>query len=53
MQIAGTEEAIDNPRAAEAERFNNVLDQIDQLVDDTSYKGVNLLKGDDLRNNFV
>ena len=52
LQISGSNVGTENPRAAEAERFNNVLDQIDQLVDDTSYKGVNLLKGDDLTVNF-
>lgn len=37
-----------NERAKYATQFNAVLDQIDQLVQDTSYKGINLLKGDDL-----
>ena len=32
--------------------FNNLLTQIDQLAGDASYKGVNLLKGDDLTVNF-
>ena len=35
-------------RAKYAEQFDGVLDQIDQLVQDTSYKGINLLNGDDL-----
>ena len=30
------------------EQFNSILDQIDQLAKDSSYKGVNLLNGDDL-----
>lgn len=37
-----------NERAKYAEQFDGVLDQIDQLVQDTSYKGINLLNGDDL-----
>ncbi len=30
-------------------QFNDILTQIDQLAADASYKGVNLLKGDDLK----
>ena len=30
-------------------QFNDILTQIDQLASDASYKGVNLLKGDDLK----
>lgn len=37
-----------NERAKYANQFDAVLDQIDQLVQDTSYKGINLLNGDDL-----
>ncbi len=37
-----------NERAKYATQFDAVLDQIDQLVQDTSYKGINLLNGDDL-----
>lgn len=37
-----------NERAKYATQFDNVLEQIDQLVQDTSYKGINLLNGDDL-----
>lgn len=37
-----------NERAKYANQFDGVLDQIDQLVQDTSYKGINLLNGDDL-----
>ena len=32
--------------------FNNLLTQIDQLAGNSSYKGVNLLKGDNLTVNF-
>ncbi len=34
------------------EDFNNVRDQIDQLVEDSNYRGVNLLSGDDLTTFF-
>lgn len=37
-----------NERATYATQFNNIMNQIDELVQDTSYKGINLLKGDDL-----
>lgn len=37
-----------NERATYASQFNKVLIQINELVQDTSYKGINLLKGDDL-----
>ncbi|MBR7159175.1 MAG: hypothetical protein IKD08_05855 [Alphaproteobacteria bacterium] len=33
-------------------QYNNLLIQIDQLVQDTSYKGINLLNGDNLTVNF-
>jgi len=41
-----------NERATYAKQFDNLLGQIDQLVQDTSYKGINLLKGDSLLVNF-
>ena len=41
-----------NERATYSQQFNDVLAQIDQLVQDTSYKGINLLKGDNLTVNF-
>lgn len=37
-----------NERAAYAKQFDSVLKQMDELVQDTSYKGINLLKGDNL-----
>ena len=37
-----------NERATYAKQFDSVLKQIDELVQDTSYKGINLLKGDNL-----
>jgi flagellin len=39
-------------RATLQTNFNNLLTQIDQLAGDASYKGVNLLKGDNLTVNF-
>ena len=41
-----------NNRDAYAKQYNAILDQIDQLVQDTTYKGVNLLNGDNLLVNF-
>jgi flagellin-like hook-associated protein FlgL len=34
------------------EDFNNIRDQIDQLVEDSNYRGVNLLAGDNLETYF-
>ena len=36
-------------RQTSMKQFNDILSQIDQLAADASYKGVNLLKGDDLK----
>ena len=36
-------------RAKLAEQFNSILDQIDQVAKDASYKGVNLLQSNDLK----
>ena len=36
-------------RADEAENFNRILDQINELVEDSIFNGVNLLAGDDMR----
>ena len=41
-----------NERAKYATQFDNILTQIDELVQDTSYKGINLLNGDSLLVNF-
>ena len=41
-----------NNRDAYAKQFNDILGQIDELVQDTSYKGINLLNGDNLLVNF-
>lgn len=50
--IEGSATNGNNARATYAKQFDSVLTQIDQLVSDTSYKGINLLKGDDLTVNF-
>ncbi|MCQ2966603.1 MAG: hypothetical protein MJ250_07715 [Alphaproteobacteria bacterium] len=41
-----------NNRAKYAKQFDNLLQQINELVQDTSYKGINLLNGDDLHVSF-
>ncbi|MBO4520070.1 MAG: hypothetical protein J5787_02575 [Alphaproteobacteria bacterium] len=41
-----------NERAVYAKQFDDILTQIDELVQDTSYKGINLLNGDSLLVNF-
>ena len=38
-----------NDRDSSITQFNEILGQIDQIASDSSYKGVNLLKGDDLK----
>lgn len=52
MGIEGSATNGNNERATYASQFDKVLTQIDQLVQDTSYKGINLLNGDDLTVNF-
>ena len=41
-----------NSRGRYLEQFNDILDQINQMADDSSYKGINLLKGDELTVTF-
>ncbi|MCQ2382105.1 MAG: flagellar protein, partial [Clostridia bacterium] len=48
LGVSGAATNGNNERAQYAQQFNDVLTQIDQLVTDTSYKGINLLKGDNL-----
>ncbi len=36
-------------RETSIKQYNEIIDQINQLANDASYKGVNLLKGDDLK----
>ena len=38
-----------NDRDSSIAQFNEILEQIDQIASDSSYKGVNLLKKDDLK----
>ena len=45
---AGLVGAPDSTRAALAQQYNEILQQIDQLAGDASYNGKNLLKGDNL-----
>lgn len=52
LGLNGTATNGNNERAAYAKQFNAILSQIDQLVQDTSYKGINLLNGDNLTVNF-
>lgn len=52
LGILGSATNGNNERATYAKQFDGVLTQIDQLVKDTSYKGINLLNGDDLTVNF-
>ena len=48
LGISGAVTNGSNERATYAKQFDGVLKQIDELVQDTSYKGINLLKGDNL-----
>jgi flagellin-like hook-associated protein FlgL len=41
--------AVDSTRANYQSQFNDLLSQIDQLANDASYNGVNLLNGDQLK----
>lgn len=57
---AGTNEAIESIRLSAAagelaqfeDDFNNILSQIDLLVNDTGYRGTNLLNGDNMTTYF-
>ncbi|MGN7439439.1 MAG: LamG-like jellyroll fold domain-containing protein [Alcanivorax sp.] len=42
----------DEPASSENDDFNKILDQITQLVEDSHYRGVNLLQNDDLITTF-
>ena len=48
LGVSGAATNGNNERATYAKQFNKVLIQINELVQDTSYKGINLLNGDDL-----
>ena len=47
LEMSGT--INPNARDTYVEQFNTILEQINQLASDASYKGVNLLKEDDLK----
>ena len=46
---AKSEPAANESRAKLAAQFDSILDQIDKVANDASYKGVNLLQGNDLK----
>ncbi|MBR1777241.1 MAG: hypothetical protein IJ752_01480 [Alphaproteobacteria bacterium] len=52
LGVSGAATNGSNERAAYASQFNDILQQVDELVQDTSYKGINLLNGDNLTVNF-
>lgn len=54
LGVSGLADNGTNTRKSYAEQFDSIMGQIDQMVTnaDTSYKGVNLLNGDDLTVNF-
>ena len=47
IEMSGTIDTAS--RANSMKQFNDILTQIDQLANDANYKGVNLLKGDELK----
>ena len=52
MKFAGIEggsESGDNLRLKYAEQYNEILGQIDDLINDSTFNGLNPLKGDDIR----
>ena len=44
-----SEPQVNESRAKLAAQFDSILDQIDKVANDSSYKGVNLLQGNDLK----
>jgi len=46
---AGTNDTAEASRKKLAEQFDNILEQIDKVANDSSYKGVNLLQGNNLK----
>ena len=46
---AGTNDTAEASRKKLAAQFDSILDQIDKVANDASYKGVNLLQGNDLK----
>jgi hypothetical protein len=52
LGVSGAVTNGSNERDVYSKQFNALLDQMDQLVSDSSYKGINLLNGDNLTVNF-
>lgn len=52
LGISGAVTNGSNERDTYSQQFNALLSQMDQLVQDSSYKGINLLNGDSLMVNF-
>ena len=48
LGVSGAVTNGSNERATYAKQFDTILTQINELVQDTSYKGINLLNGDNL-----
>ena len=49
LSAATSEPQVNESRAKLAAQFDNILDQIDKVANDASYKGVNLLQSNDLK----
>ena len=47
--VAGANDTAEASRKKLAAQFDNILGQIDKVANDASYKGVNLLQGNDLK----
>lgn len=51
VAVAGTD-FVDTTRKSLSSQFDEILKQIDQTIQDTSYNGINLLQGTDLKVTF-
>ena len=49
LSVAKSEPQVNEAREKLAAQFDNILDQIDKVANDASYKGVNLLQSNDLK----
>ena len=49
LSVAKSEPQVNESRQKLAAQFDNILDQIDKVANDASYKGVNLLQSNDLK----
>ena len=52
LTLTGTKPAGTNDRVSAQAQYNEILNQINQLAKDSSYKGVNLLQGEELTVTF-